>query len=162
MQHATAAWLQCSKKSCKCIEVASKQAYVRASLKNCIYPRVCNGVCVSKRVAKPLLEPYVHNIQRRNPYNEHFCSHRTGFRLRRCSLCSSCPFFILCRVREAKGCLIDTWPKRKVKSNPGSSKEIRIWDLVNYRCATTIQNKRKTKCSINRHNFSLSTVTPEK
>lgn len=150
------------KKSWKCIEVASKQACVRASLKTAFTPRNAMVFVCQKGLPNHFKSLMYTNTQRRNPYNEHDSSRKTGFRLRRCCLCPSCPpFEIFAEMREAKGCLIvDTWPKPGVIPNRGYSG----WDTnqIFAQLSMRIHDSEKTNCSPKSHNFKLSTVTPKK
>lgn len=167
MHHATCnsgviAMQRTKQKSWKCIEVASKLACVRASLKTAFTARNAMVFVCQKGLPNHFKSLMYTNTQRRNPYNEHDSSRKTGFRLRRCSLCPSCPpFEIFAEMREAKGCLIvDTWPKPGVIPNRGYSG----WDTnqIFAQLSMRIHDSEKTNCSPKSHNFKLSTVTPKK
>lgn len=107
------------KKSRKCIEVASKQACVRASLKTAFTARNAMVFVCQKGLPNHFKSLMYTNTQRRNPYNEHDSSRKTGFRLRRCSLCPSCPFWNFCRAARSQR-LSYRRHLTKTRSNPES------------------------------------------
>lgn len=107
------------KKSWKCIEVASKQACVRASLKTAFTARNAMVFVCQKGLPNHFKSLMYTNTQRRNPYNEHDSSRKTGFRLRRCSLCPSCPFWNFCRAARSQR-LSYRRHLTKTRSNPES------------------------------------------